>query len=60
MPLAQDTGIISSAQCHWIDTLVLNEGVDFNKIGEKFRGLLAKTLTINLIRGHGLWLQSGS
>jgi hypothetical protein len=32
----------------------LNEGVVFNKIGEKFRGLLAKTLTINLIRGHGL------
>jgi hypothetical protein len=60
MPLAQDTGIISSAQCHRIDTLVLNEGVIFDSDGEKFKGLLTLRLTTNLIRGHELWLQSGS
>jgi hypothetical protein len=39
VPIAQDTGIISSAQCHRKDTLVLNEGVVFDNNEEKFRGL---------------------
>jgi len=59
MLLAQDTGIISSAQCRRIDTLVLDEGVVFDCYGGVNLRKIEVYVTTIQVRGRVRWLQYG-